>query len=226
MKVDSFDKPRPCPFCDGVSFRSTQERVAHFMENDVKAKHKSISDARNREVVKAHAAATGRQSRQNKCELCNKSIRSDREFHAHQKSKGHAAALWAGKVAMQAFAGYLLRAANHNGMPDPELPEVLNDIVLEPPGLPKELFDDCASLRLGLSAKSNSNRWSAFLRAVRTGTLGAAGLNVADDLASMEATETDILDDYLGTEDLDDGDYLGMEDLDDDDADLFGEMSE
>jgi hypothetical protein len=225
-KVDSFDELRPCPLCDGVFFRSTQELVAHFTENDVKAKHKSISDARNRAAVKVHAAAIGRQFRQNKCELCDKPFRSDREFGAHQKSKGHAAAVWAGKVAIQAFAGYQLKAANHNGRPDPELPEVLNDIVLEPLGLPKELADSCASLRLGLSATSNSNRWSAFLRAVRTGTLGAAGLNVADDLAGMERTETDILDEYLGTEDLDDDDYLGMEDFDGDDADLFGEMSE
>jgi hypothetical protein len=219
IEFDSSDEPRPCPFCDGVLFRSTQERIDHFMEKEVQVKHKIISNARNRAYVKVHAAATGRKGRQKKCELCRKTIKNDHELQVHRSSKGHAAAIWASKVAIQTFSGYLLRAVSHDGMPG--LPEVLNDVVLEPPGLAKELAEHCASLQLSLSAEYNKNRWSAFLRAVRTGTLGAAGFNVADDLGSMELTETDILDDYLGMEDLDDDGELY-----DDDADLYGEMSE
>jgi hypothetical protein len=208
-KVDSFDGSRPCPICDGVFFDSTQERVDHFMDKDVKATHKAIVDAKNRAAVKALAATTGWKARQNKCELCRKTIRNDLELQAHLSSTKHAAALWAAKVAIQTFSGYLLRAARHDGMPG--LPEVLNDIDLEPPGLPEELADYCATFRLGLSVDTNNRNWSAFLRAVRTGTLGAAGFNAADDLDSMEQTETDILDDFLGEEDFDELDDDGGE---------------
>jgi hypothetical protein len=220
-KDDSFDESRPCPFCDGVFYKSTQERFEHFMDKDVKVKHKAISDARNRAAVKEYAAATGRKARQNKCELCCKNIRNDRELQAHLISAGHAAALRAGKVAIQAFSGYLLRAVRHDG--NPGLPEVLSDMDLEPTGLPKELADHCATLRLGTSVEINNIRWAAFLRDVRAGTLGAAGFNAVDDLDSMEQTETDILDVYLGSEDLDDCD----DDFDDDGADFYGgELSE